>query len=138
MLRSRCVHIFLSKLSVLSFVLFLCYVSWDVSRFPSEYFFFSERAAWGGALPDFVFLFSFPCSADHEQEWPPCNATYFFRVGGTNFIRRDSFVRTDQSQTSLAGKYCEIRPMKDDFCKDFIRTGRGDWRSWCISHSTMR
>ena len=28
--------------------------------------------------------------------------------------------------------------MKDDFCKDFIRTGRGDWRAWCISHSTMR
>ena len=40
----------------------------------------------------------------------------------TNPIHRDSFVRTDQSQTSLAGKYCEIRPMKDDFCKDFIRT----------------
>ena len=47
-------------------------------------------------------------------------------VLGTNPIRRDSFVRTDQSQTSLAGKYCEIRPIKDDFCKDFIRTGRGD------------
>ena len=40
----------------------------------------------------------------------------------------DSFVRSDQSQTSLAGKHCEIQPMKDDFCKDFIRTGRGDWR----------
>ena len=48
---------------------------------------------------------------------------------GTNPIRRDSFVRTDQSQTSLAGKFCEIQPMKDDFCKDFIRTGRGDWRA---------
>ena len=48
---------------------------------------------------------------------------------GTNPIRRDSFVRTDQSQTSLAGKYCEIRQMKDYFCKDFIRTRRGDWRA---------
>ena len=38
-------------------------------------------------------------------------------------MHRDSFVRAGQSQTSLAGKYCEIRPMKDDFCKDFIRTG---------------
>ena len=27
--------------------------------------------------------------------------------------------------------------MKDDFCKDFIRTGRDDWRAWYISHSTM-
>ena len=25
----------------------------------------------GGALPDFLFLFSFPCSADHERDWPP-------------------------------------------------------------------
>ena len=56
---------------------------------------------------------------------------------GTNPIHRDSFVRSDQSQTSLAGKYCEIRPMKDGFCKDFIRTGRDDWRAWYISHSTM-
>ena len=56
----------------------------------------------------------------------------------TSSIRKNSFVRTDQSQTSLAGKYCEIRPMNDDFCKDFIRTGRGDWRAWYISHSTMR
>ena len=57
---------------------------------------------------------------------------------GTNSIRKDSFVRTDQSQTFLAGEYCEIRPMKDDFCKGFIRTGRGDWRAWYISHSTMK
>ena len=23
-------------------------------------------------LPDFLFLFPFPCSADHERDWPPC------------------------------------------------------------------
>ena len=23
-------------------------------------------------LPDFLFLFSFPCAVDHEQHWPPC------------------------------------------------------------------
>ena len=57
---------------------------------------------------------------------------------GINSIRRDRFVRTDQSKISLARKYCAIQPMKDDFCKDFIRTGRGDWRAWCISHNTMR
>ena len=28
--------------------------------------------------------------------------------------------------------------MKYYFCEDFIRTGRGDWRAWCISHSTIR
>ena len=31
----------------------------------------------GGALLDFFF---FPCSADHEQDWPPCKSS-FFRVG---------------------------------------------------------
>ena len=71
---SRCVHIFLSKLSVFSFVLFLF---WFLGRVAlSEYFFFSKRAAWGGALPDFVFLFSFPCSADHERNWPPCKVFF--------------------------------------------------------------
>ena len=29
-------------------------------------------------LPDF-FLFSFPCSADHERDWPPCKVV--LRVG---------------------------------------------------------
>ena len=31
-----------------------------------------------GALPDFFcsFLF-FPCSADHERDWPPCKAVFF-------------------------------------------------------------
>ena len=30
-------------------------------------------------LPDFLFCFSFPCSADHERDWPPCKVV--FRVG---------------------------------------------------------
>ena len=30
-------------------------------------------------LPDFLLLFSFPCSADHEQDWAPCKVV--FRVG---------------------------------------------------------
>ena len=27
-----------------------------------------------GALPDFVFLFSFSCSADHKRDWPTCKS----------------------------------------------------------------
>ena len=72
-------------------------------------------------------------NAPRPSEHPPVGGG---KLLGTNPIRRDSFVRTDQSQTSLAGKYCEIRPMKDYFCKDFMRAGRGDWRAWFISHST--
>ena len=85
-----------------------------------------------------LFLFSEKnLNASRPSEQPPVREKNVITFG-TNPIRRDSFVRTDQSQTSLTGKYWEIRPMKDDFCKDFIRTGRDDWRAWCISHSTMR
>ena len=57
----------------------------DASR-RDFYFIFSERAAFGGgrggALPDFPFLLYFPCSADHERDWPPpYKIKYFFRVG---------------------------------------------------------
>ena len=31
----------------------------------------------GGALPDFFFLLFFPCSADHERDWPPCKLVFF-------------------------------------------------------------
>ena len=48
------------------------------------FIFLSERAARGGgegggggsALPDFFFSF-FPCSADHERDWPPCKVVFF-------------------------------------------------------------
>ena len=47
-------------------------------------FIFYERAAWGGGGGGGVrcqtfYFFSFPCSADHERDWPPCKAV--FRVG---------------------------------------------------------
>ena len=29
----------------------------------------------GGALPEF-FWFFFPCSADHERDWPPCKVVF--------------------------------------------------------------
>ena len=31
----------------------------------------------GGLLPDFFFLFLFPCSTDHERNWPPCEVVFF-------------------------------------------------------------
>ena len=73
------------------------------------------------------------CEMYHARQSPRPVESHSISLPGRSVIGRslqnyprDSFVRTDQSQTSLAGKYCEIRPMKDDFYKDFIRTGRGD------------
>ena len=46
----------------------------DVSR--DFYFIFSERAAWGGELPDFLFIL-LSSSADQERGWPPCKVVFF-------------------------------------------------------------
>ena len=43
-------------------------------------FLFERAARWGGggrALPVFFFLLFFPCSADHERDWPPCKEAFF-------------------------------------------------------------
>ena len=29
------------------------------------------------ALPDLFFFSFFPCSADHERDWPPCKVVFF-------------------------------------------------------------
>ena len=43
-------------------------------------FIFSERAVWGwgggGYAARLFLLFSFPCSADHERDWPPCKVVF--------------------------------------------------------------
>ena len=31
----------------------------------------------GGYAARLLLLFSFPCSADHEQDWPPCEVVFF-------------------------------------------------------------
>ena len=40
---------------------------------------FSERAArgGGGGVAARLFIFIFPCSADHERDWPPCKVVFF-------------------------------------------------------------
>ena len=62
----------------------------DASRDFHSFLFFSERAARGGgggrggggrrggrggAARLFIFYF-FPCSADHERDWPPCKVVF--------------------------------------------------------------
>ena len=53
----------------------------DASRDYYYYFFPNEQRGGegegGGALPDFLFLSFFPCSADHERDWPPCKVVFF-------------------------------------------------------------
>ena len=40
------------------------------------YFSPNEQCA-GGTLPDFFCFSFFPCSADHERDWPSCKIVFF-------------------------------------------------------------
>ena len=52
----------------------------------------------GGALPDFFFFF--PCSADHERDWPPCKVVFFGLA--TNALK----VRNNNNNNN--NKYVEV------------------------------
>ena len=50
---------------------------------------FSERAARGGAARLFLLLF-FPCSADHERDWPACKVVFFGLVTSALNVRNNN------------------------------------------------
>ena len=41
-------------------------------------------------LADFFLLFSFPCSADPEQDWPPCKVVFFGLATNTLNVRNNN------------------------------------------------
>ena len=45
---------------------------------------------WGGYASRLFLLFSFPCSADHEQDWPPCKVVFFWLATNTLNVRNSS------------------------------------------------
>ena len=55
---------------------------------------FSLNKQWGGgrggyAARLFIFL-SFPCSADHERDWPPCKVVFFGLATNTLNVRNSN------------------------------------------------
>ena len=50
-------------------------------------------------------------------------------MSGTGAIHRDRFVRTDQTEALKTTKCGQVAPIKSEFCKDFVRTGRDYWRT---------
>ena len=58
------------------------------------YLIFSPNEQCGGMRGEFaarlVILFSFPCSADHEREWPPCKVVFFGLTTNTLNVRNNS------------------------------------------------
>ena len=43
----------------------------------------------GGAARLFIFLF-FPCSADHERDWPPCKVVFLGLATNTVNVRSNN------------------------------------------------
>ena len=57
-----------------------------------QFFFFSERAAWGVGGGVRCQTFSnvlFPCS-DHERDWPPCKVVFIGLVTNTLNVRNNN------------------------------------------------
>ena len=54
------------------------------------FIFFSERAAreggGGGVRCQTFYFYFFPCSADHERDWPPCKVGFFGLAMATNAL----------------------------------------------------
>ena len=44
----------------------------------------------GGYAARLFLLFYFPCSADHERDWPPCKVAFFGLATNTLNVRNDN------------------------------------------------
>ena len=44
----------------------------------------------GGYAARLFLLFSFPCSADHERDWPPCKVVFLGLVTNTLNVRNNN------------------------------------------------
>ena len=44
----------------------------------------------GGYAARLFLLFSFPCSADHERDWPPCKVVFFRLATNTLNVRNNN------------------------------------------------
>ena len=56
------------------------------------YFIFSpnEQRRGGGCAARLYFLFSFPCSVDHERDWQPCKVVFFELATKTLNVRNNN------------------------------------------------
>ena len=55
----------------------------------------------GGYAARLFLLFSFPCSADHERDWPPCKVVFFGLATNTLNVRNNLFPLTEGCSEGL-------------------------------------
>ena len=66
----------------------------------------------GGALPDFFFSF-FPCSADHERDWPPCKVVFFGLATNTLNVRNNNNKNNCCTITLIAMQGHQTKPRQE-------------------------
>ena len=49
-----------------------------------------QCGGWGRVCCQTFLLFSFPCSADHERDWPPCKVVFFGLAINTLNVRNNN------------------------------------------------
>ena len=53
-----------------------------------------------GGLPDFFF---FPCSADHERDWPPCKVVFFGLATNANVRNNSNNLKNEKNSIRYVG-----------------------------------
>ena len=93
-----------------------------------------QRGGGGGALPGgryqtSSFLFSFPCSADHERDWPPCKVVFFGLATNTLYSNTLN-VRNNKQQYSAESV--------DHMCVCFLPIHSGHQVRWTYQPGSHR
>ena len=56
-------------------------------------------------LPDVFLLFSFPCSADHERDWPPCKVVLFGLATNTLNVRNNNISNNNNNNNMFSRRH---------------------------------
>ena len=77
-----------------------------------------QRGGWGEggggvggecALPDFLFFNFFPCSADHERDWPPCKVFFSWLAINALNVRNNNNNNNNNMHIYGSSKNCTSR-----------------------------
>ena len=71
----------------------------------------SAQGGGGGAARLFLFFF-FPCSADHERDWPPCKVVSFGLATNALNVRNNNNNKISQARTGFGEQPLEELEIK--------------------------
>ena len=107
----------------------------------------------GGYAARLFLLFSFPCSADHERDWPPCKVVFFGLATNTLNVRNNNnnninsaarqecatliiFVHYAQNYRQTPHRYC-CGLLTPKFHDSPGKRGSYDYRAYYFKHLVL-